>query len=118
MKFAVLLNRILRLPINKGIELQEEYQKNVGYQNFYEQQRVFDLLTTKLNTKREIKERAFDEAFLSLAFMVKNKFNLGKAAYENIKNYPMIVWIECIGAMDSQSIMDLLSNFHKEFPLL
>lgn len=116
MEFVILLNSILRLPLSKGLELHKEYQERVGYKNFYEQQRVLDLLAQKNNTIQEIKEEAFDEAFLSLAFMVEDQSLWGKAAYENIKNYPMVVWIECIGAMKSEDIMKLLSNFSKELP--
>lgn len=41
--------------------------------------------------------------------MSKDKSPWSKVAFENIKGYPMVIWIECIG------IMSLLSNYHKEF---
>lgn len=116
MKFEILLNSVLRLPISKATRLLEDYQKNVGFKNFAEQQRVLDILTHKTNTQRQIKEEAFQEALMCLAFMSKDKSPWSKAAFENIKGYPMIIWIECIGAMDSQSIMALLNNYHKELP--
>ena len=49
MQFALLLNRILRLPFDKANELREEYQEKVGFKNFYEQQRVFDILINEAN---------------------------------------------------------------------
>lgn len=116
MKFEILLNSVLRLPMSKATKLLEDYQKNVGFKNFAEQQRVLDILTYKTNTQRQIKEEAFQEALMCLAFMSKDKSSWSKAAFENIKGYPMIIWIECIGAMDSQSIIALLNNYHKELP--
>lgn len=115
MKFVILLNSVLRLPMSKATKLLEDYQKNVGFKNFSEQQRVLDVLTHKANTQRQIKEEAFQEALMCLAFMSKDKSPWSKAAFENIKGYPMVIWIECIGMMDSESIMSLLSNYHKEF---
>lgn len=116
MKFEVLLNSVLRLPVNKAIKLLEDYRKNVGFRNFYEQQRVLDILTHKVNIQKQIKEEAFRETLMCLAFMTKDKSQWSKAAFENIKDYPMIIWIECIGTMDPQSVMSLLSNYHKELP--
>lgn len=115
MKYEILLNSILRLPMSKATKLLEDYQKNVGFKNFAEQQKVLDVLTHKANTKRQIKEEAFNEAFISLAFMVKDKSPWSKASFENIKKYPMIIWIECIGAMEPEHIMSLLNNYNEEF---
>lgn len=115
MKFVILLNSVLRLPMSKATKLLEDYQKNVGFKNFSEQQRVLDVLTHKANTQRQIKEEPFQEALMCLAFMSKDKSPWSKVAFENIKGYPMVIWIECIGIMDSKSIMSLLSNYHKEF---
>lgn len=116
MKFEILLNSVLRLPMSKATKLLEDYQKNVGFKNFSEQQRVLDVLTHKANTQKQIKEEVFQKALMCLAFMSKNKSPWSKAAFENIKGYPMIIWIECIGIMDSQSIMALLNNYHRELP--
>ena len=116
MKYEILLNSVLRLPMSKATKLLEDYQKNVGFKNFAEQQKVLDILTHKTNTQRQIKEEAFNEAFISLAFMVKDKSSWSKAAFENIKGYPMIIWIECLGAMEAEHIMSLLNNYGKELP--
>ena len=116
MNFEILLNSVLRLPMNKATKLLDNYRKNVGFRNFYEQQRVLDILTHKANAQRQIKEETFQETLMCLAFMAKDKSPWSKVAFENIKNYPMIIWIECIGIMDSQSVMSLLNNYHKELP--
>lgn len=116
MNFEILLNSVLRLPMNKATKLLDNYRKNVGFRNFYEQQRVLDILTHKANAQRQIKEEAFQETLMCLAFMAKDKSPWSKAAFENIKSYPMIIWIECIGIMDSQSVMSLLNNYHRELP--
>ena len=55
MKFVILLNSVLRLPMSKATKLLEDYQKKVGFKNFSEQQRVLDVLTHKANTQRQIK---------------------------------------------------------------
>lgn len=115
MKYEILLNSILRLPMEKATKLLEDYQKNVGFKDFSEQQRVLDVLTHKANTQKQIKQEIFQEALMCLAFMSKDKSTWSKAAFENIKGYPMIIWIECIGMMDKDSIMSLLNNYHKEF---
>lgn len=115
MKFVILLNSVLRLPMEKATKLLEDYQKNVGFKDFSEQQRVLDVLTHKANTQKQIKQEAFQEALMCLAFMSKDKSPWSIAAFENIKGYPMIIWIECFGMMDKNSIMSLLNNYHKEF---
>lgn len=102
--------------MHKASKLLEDYQKKEGFKNFAEQQRVLDILTHKVNTQKQIKEEAFNVALMCLAFMVKGRSPWSKAAFENIKGYPMIIWIESIGAMESQHIMALLNNYHKELP--
>jgi hypothetical protein len=116
MKYEILLNSILRLPMNEATKLLDEYQEKVGFKNFSEQQKVLDILTHKHNSKCQIKNEAFNIMLLSLAYMVKEKSMWSKAAFENIKSYPMIVWIECIGCMDKKDIITLLNNYHKELP--
>jgi len=114
MQFALLLNRILRLPFDKANELREEYQEKVGFKNLYEQQRVFDILMNKANIQKQIKEEAFMEMYISLVFMTEEHSMFGEAALENIKDYPIILWIECIGKLDPERIMLLLKNYHKK----
>ena len=116
MKFEILLNSVLRLPLNKANKLYEEYQKNGGFKNFAEQQRVSDIFTHKFNMKRQIKEEVFNEVLISLALMIRGKSSLSNAAFESIKGYPMTIWIECIGSMNFQQILSLLNNYGNEFP--
>ncbi len=114
MQFALLLNRILRLPFDKANELREEYQEKVGFKNFYEQQRVFDILINKANVQHQVKEEEFLETYISLVFMTQEYSMFGEAALESIKNYPMILWIEAIGKLEPERIMTLLKNYHKK----
>lgn len=116
MKFEILLNSVLRLPIDKAFKLFEDYRKNEGFKNFAEQQRVSDLLTNKINAQKQIKKQAFEKTYLYLCLMSKSKDPWSEEAFEIIKGYPMIIWIESIGAMEPQHIMALLNNYHKEFP--
>ena len=114
MKFEILLNSILRLPLHKASALVKEYQKNTGFKNFYEKQRVLDILSHKVNVQKQIKKEAFRKALMYLVFMTREKNEWSKASFDNMKEFPMIIWIESIGQMDSESIMKLLNNYHKE----
>ena len=114
MKFEILLNSILRLPLHKASALVKEYQKNTGFKNFYEKQRVLDILSHKVNVQKQIKKETFRKALIYLVFMTREKNEWSKASFDNMKEFPMIIWIESIGQMDSESIMKLLNNYHKE----
>ena len=116
MKYAILLNRIHRLPLSKATKLMNEYQKNTGFKDFAEQQRVLDVLTTKTNINSQVGEDVFMEVLMCLAFMAKEKSSWSSDAFENIKEYPMFIWIECLGAMKTQDIMALLNNYGRELP--
>ncbi len=52
---------MIRLPISKAIELLKDYQETVGFKDFYEQQRVSDILAHKETIQRQIKEEVFQE---------------------------------------------------------
>lgn len=114
MKFEILLNSILRLPLHKASALVKEYQKNTGFKNFYEKQRVLDILSHKVNVQKQIKKETFRKALMYLVFMTREKNEWSKASFDNMKEFPMIIWIESIGQMNSESIMKLLNNYHKE----
>ena len=116
MKYEILINRVFRLPMQKASDLLQDYQKNVGFKNFAEQQRVLDILTHKSNAQKRIKDEAFQEAALSLCFMARDKSVWSKAAFENIKGFPMIIWIEAIGFLEAKDIMSVLNNYYSELP--
>ena len=116
MKYEILLNSIFRASMGKGINLLEDYQKNVSFKNFAEQQRILDVLTDKKNVINQFKEEAFDNMFLTLAFMIKGKNEYSDTLFESVKNYPMIIWLECLGTIESNDIMSLLNNYAKELP--
>ena len=88
MKFAILLNSILRLPLHKASALVKEYQKNTGFKNFYEKQRVLDILSHKVNVQKQIKKEAFRKALMYLVFMTREKNEWSKARL--LKKYTKI----------------------------
>ncbi len=116
MKYEILLNKILRLPTHKAIKVLEEYENNEQFKSFADQQRVMDILTQKINVRKQIKKEVIEESFMCLALMVKSRSPFSKIAFEKMKDYPMIIWIETIGQLDSENIMALLNNYCKEFP--
>jgi len=116
MKYEILLNSVFRLSINKATKLLEEYQKNVGFNNFAEQQRVLDLITDKLNVEKMIKDEVFNEAKILICLMARDKGLLSKAAFENMKNFPIIIWIEAIGILKPNDIIYILNNYYNELP--
>ena len=116
MKYEILLNSIFRLPMSKAINLLNDYQNKVGFKNFAEQQRILDVLANKKNAINKFKKEAFENMFIALAFMVKGKNEYSYTLFKNIKDYPMIIWLECIGTMESKNIMSLLKYYVKELP--
>lgn len=104
MKYEILINSIFRLPLQNSVKLFEDYEKDVGFKNFAEQQKVLDILTHKTNVQKSIKQEVFKKAAFTLCMMAKNKNVLSQAAFENIKGFPMVVWIEAIGLLDANEI--------------
>lgn len=116
MEFEILLNSVVRLPLEKATKLTEEYRKKHEFKNFYQQQKVMDILAHKVNIQRRIRKDVFDNAIFNLAFMVTSRGHdrMAHEAFEDMKKCPMIIWIETIGAMDPKSIMILLERYHNE----
>ena len=71
-------------------------------------------MSHKVNVQKQIKKETFRKALIYLVFMTREKNEWSKASFDNMKEFPMIIWIESIGQMDSESIMKLLNNYHKE----
>lgn len=115
MDYEILLNKILRVPHERGVQLLSEYQQNHSFQTFAEQQRVLDIMTIKTTQLHSIKKEAIMEIIFALKMMSTRKDGFSKSAFECIKSYPMLLWIEGIGILDSQEIVSLLRNYHKEF---
>lgn len=115
MKFEILLNRVLRLPLKKAIEEVDKYRQENPDLNFYEQQRVMDIIAQKSNFNRRVKEEVIRDSMLYLILMTKEASPFRAAAFDEMKKYPMIIWMEGIGAMDTRGIMALLRNYHREF---
>ena len=114
MKYEILVSSIYRLPMEKSLKLFEDYLKSTGFKNFAEQQRALDILTHKKNMHKMIKEEAFQEALIFLQFMSKKKSKWSDAALENMKGFPMIIWIEAIGFLEPKEIMSLLKSYCSE----
>lgn len=116
MEYEVLLNKILRIPQSKGVELLNEYQSKHKFKTFAEQQRVLDLLTIKTTQLDRLRKEFLYETMVILKMMAKRKNKITIEAYESIKHYPMIIWIEIIGSLEPQEIINLLRNFHDSLP--
>jgi len=55
MNYTVLINRLMMLPFNRVIELFSDYEKNIGFKTFAEQQRVLDLLFERKDIENRLK---------------------------------------------------------------
>lgn len=115
MDYETLLNKILRLPQKKGVELLDVYQQHHRFTTFSEQQRLLDVMTLKTTQLARIKEQVIYETVFALTLMSSRKDAFSKSAFSCIKEYPMLLWIEGIGNLEPKSIISLLNNFHNEF---
>lgn len=116
MNFKLLLNRIFRIPLSKASKLFDEYYKSKKNIDFYEQQMALDVLAHKSNTHQMFKEAAFVEAIMHLHIMTCGKKLLGDASLEAMKEFPMAIWIEAIGLLNDEEIINILNGYAKEFP--
>lgn len=55
---------------------------------------------------------------LSLYIMSKGKRTCSQKVYEQIKGYPLIIWIEAIEFLEPKDVMSILNNYHRELPSL
>lgn len=116
MKYELLINKCLRLPLHKALELVHAYEQEVGFKAFAEQQKALDILAHKTNTQKMFKDEAFQSATLYLHIMCRKKDGFAEAAFEKLKEYPMVIWIEAIGTLKDTDIEQLLKNFGKQLP--
>lgn len=115
MKYEIVYNKVLRLSLSDGAELVQDFLKNEKA-TFAEQQQLMDLLAHKNNAIMSFPREYIDEAIMSLALMSKDQGELGHLALDNLKKYPLVVWMETIPVMDKQSIIRVLCHYYKEFP--
>lgn len=115
MNYEILLNKLLRLPHKKGVELLSDYQHHHEFREFSEQQRILDIMTLKTTQLNRIKQEVIVETVFALKMMSLRRDGFSKSAFECIKEYPMLLWLEGIGALEPKEINSLLNNFHKEF---
>lgn len=116
MDFKLLLNKIFRIPLSKASKLFDEYYKSKKTIDFYEQQMALDILTHKVNTHEMFKDEVFEEAILHLHIMASGRKFLGNASLEAMKEFPMAIWIEAIGTLTDEEIINILKEYAKEFP--
>ena len=115
MNFEILLSKLLRLPLNKALDIYNEYLKN-NQDNFANNLRASNLLMEKTQTRKRIKDECFETALMALAFMSQKKNQLADMMLEETKPYPMIVWMEVIGEMDDEGIKGVLKNYADKLP--
>lgn len=114
MKYTILFNKILMLPFDQANNLFEEYHNTVGFETFAEQQRVLDLLFQKCDIVKRLKDEVIQDAAIAYTFMSLGKNYMADCAFENMKKYPMVVWIEALRFLKAKDIMNLLNNYHGE----
>lgn len=114
MNYTMLYNKILMSPFKRANELFKEYHDEIGFKNFAEQQRILDLLSQKFELFSRLKEDVIQEAGVAYTLMSSSKNFLSDCAFENMKSYPMIVWIEALCFLKPADIMALLNNYHEE----
>ena len=118
MKREILLSKMLRLPTQKAIEIYKKYsdETEVNASNFAIHQQAVDIIGEKTAVQNRIREDVIKEARMYLAFMVSRDKMFADLAYEKMKRYPMIIWIELIGALDTLEITTLLKSYGNDMP--
>ena len=84
MNFEILLSKLLRLPLNKALDIYNEYLKN-NQDNFANNLRASNLLMEKTQTRKRIKDECFETALMALAFMSQKKNQLADMMLEETK---------------------------------
>lgn len=118
MKEEVLLNKLFRLPINKGLKLYKKFmdETKVDATTFAIHQQVADIIGEKIALKERIKEEVFDKTRMYLAFIVNRDSIFSDVAYEEMKKYPVIIWIELIGDLNQKEITTILDSYGHNMP--
>lgn len=118
MNYEIFYNRLIRIPFEKAVELMKDYEKNNKFRSFADQQRVVDLITQKGNFYTRVKEDVMQEAIINICFASEEKSMFSKVAYDELKDFPMILWIELVGVLDDKRISSFLKNFSDDMPLI
>lgn len=117
MIFKLIYNKIFRKPMSECVKIFEEYNKLPDKnKTFAEQQQIMDSLSHKTFSRKMIKDEVFKEAAISLMFCLKNRSKLTDKFYEELKKYPMIIWIELMEIIEDKDRLLFLKNYHKELP--
>ena len=121
MEFEILLSKLSRLPMKKVLELNQEFfdSKKFNGSNFSKLQQAMDIIILRTKYKERIKEEAMMTAYLCLEMMTKKDQPLARGAFEEIKNYPFLIWMEAIAELNPNQINSIMHNFKKELsPIL
>ncbi len=116
MEYQLFYNKLFRIPFNKAVELLNEYKEKYQFKNFAEQQKVLDLMTQKGNFSSRVREEVMREAVMYIHFASGEKSELSKVAFDELKKYPMAIWIELIGVLDEERIIKFLKNYSHRMP--
>ena len=116
MQYQLFYNKLFRIPFKKALELVKEYEEKYKFKTFAEQQKVLDLITQKGNFSSRVKEKVMREAIMYVHFASGEKSEFSKVAFDELKKYPMAIWIELIGVLDEERIIKLLKNYSHRMP--
>ena len=116
MQYQLFYNKLFRIPFKKALELVKEYEEKYKFKTFAEQQKVLDLITQKGNFSSRVKEEVMREAVMYVHFASGEKSEFSKVAFDELKKYPMAIWIELIGVLDEERIIKLLKNYSHRMP--
>lgn len=115
MKYEVLLSKLFRLPLEQALKEYKEYEENNSF-TFAEQLRAMDTLETKARFKKRIKEEAFFTLLFTLTQMSIGKTRTVDENLNEIKGYPMVIWMEIIGELEPKKITNILRNYSNDLP--
>lgn len=115
MNFEALTCKLIRLPIKKAYDIYNMYTKEHEL-NFADSIHTSNILVEKVQTKRRIKEECYSKAFIALGLMSRMNNLIADEFFEEVKHYPMIVFMEVIGEFDDDQIKSILENYKEQLP--
>lgn len=115
MEYEILINTMFRTPTKVAIELFGNYREKIDKRNFAEQQRVLNLLDEKIRLRDAVQEEDIQEAYFCFIMMAEGPTPMARTAFENLKKYPMNIWIEMLGELTEQQCLQILNRFQNDF---
>lgn len=114
MNYLILFNRMLMVPFEEAIKLLDEYREKFEFKTLAEQQKLLNILAYKEEVVESVRKDVIQEAAFAYAFMSRGNDYMARCAFDNMKKFPMGLWIESLRFLDSKAIMDLLNNFYAD----